>query len=142
MCKVHCDRLSDERLEGGFIKLSVLGNVYRPPSSTGEAGIEQARWILERRTAVEGEFDLVLVGLARADEPRMLPGWNSERVRGLAPFHLLDDLWIGLLDESANAREHGAAPIAKRRDLRIDLLRGRCHGIAIPPLTWIVCPVT
>jgi hypothetical protein len=41
------------------------------------------------------------------------PHPDARRVRRLSPFHLFEELGVGLFDERADASEHPAAPIAR-----------------------------
>src|SRR5678810_1268655 len=60
-------------LEGLLIDLVSLMEVNGAPRVPFEAGVEEICWILERGSLGEGELHLVLVGLAGADHPVVVP---------------------------------------------------------------------
>src|SRR5205814_650957 len=68
----------------------------------------------------------VLVRLPGADDSVVRPhGDPHHSIRWLPPFHLLDHIWIGLLDERSDAGKQVAAPIVQRLDSGIELVRER-----------------
>jgi hypothetical protein len=50
----------------------------------------------------------------------VLPDRNAERVRRLSPFHRLDDVGTGLLDETPDPPERLAAPVTEFFDASVD----------------------
>src|SRR6185503_4259280 len=89
------------------------------PGIALQAGIEEARRILQRSALGEGHLHDTLVGLAGADDAAVRPHRNA------APLPLLDHIGHSLLDERPNLREHLAAPITQLLDARIDQTRRR-----------------
>src|SRR6185437_13846890 len=74
----------------------------------------------------EGQLHFVFVRFSGADDASVLPYRDPQhRVRRLSPFHVLDDVGIGLFDEGSHPRERLAPPISERRDSRLDQLRRR-----------------
>src|SRR5215213_2965544 len=114
---VELDGLADQRLQRLAVDLLALVDVERAPGVAAEAGVEEIRGVLQRGALGEGQLHLVLVALAGADDPVVRP----DRV---APFPLLDDLGVGLLDQAADAGEGLAAPVAELRDPLVDQLGG------------------
>src|SRR5262249_44517668 len=55
----------------------------------------------------------------------------QHRVRRLSPFHLLDDVGVGLPDETSDASERLAAPILQLLDSRINQRRGRVSSYSL-----------
>src|SRR5690606_1753832 len=55
-------------------------DVERRPRPAAETGVDQPRRILERRAPGESQLDIVLVDLARAQDPGMLPYRHTARV--------------------------------------------------------------
>ena len=71
MGEVQRNRLANERLERGIVELRAFGNIDRAPGTSRQAGVEQTRRVFERCAARKRQLDLVLVALARADDPGM-----------------------------------------------------------------------
>ena len=92
-----------------------------------KAGVEEAFRVLQRSSLGEGHPHVVLVRLARANDPAVRPYRNAGGVRWLPPFDLLDDFGVGLLDESTDLRERLSAPIVKLLYPRVSQLRGRLN---------------
>src|SRR5436190_8404024 len=91
------------------------------PDVAFEAGVEEARRVLERGALGEGQLDRLLVRLTGADDSVVRPDWDSRhRIRRLPPFPLLDDLGVGLADEHSDPSERLAPPITELLDSRID----------------------
>lgn len=110
-CVERC-ACADERLEGCGVDLVTLVEVDGSPHGRVQARIEECVGIVDRGTFREGEFDLVLVGLARADDAIETPGGYAERVGLLLPLGLLDHLGYGLYDQVSNVGQHVATPVA------------------------------
>src|SRR5262249_49835736 len=92
---------------------------------------EKACRVRERGAFGEGHFDDILVRLTGADDPVVRPHRNpGHRVRRLSPFHLLDHIGVGLLDEHSDASERLGPPIIQRLDSRIDEMRGRASSLS------------
>src|SRR5262249_51765968 len=89
------------------------------PGVTFEAGVEEARRVLQRGALGEGHLHDVLVSLARADNAAVRPH------RDPSPLPLLDDIGIGLLDHTTKPAEHLAPPLAPLLDARVYQLRRR-----------------
>ena len=79
-----------------------------------EAGVEEASRILQRRALRERELHVVLVRLAGADHPVVLPH------RDASPLPLLHDIRVGLLDQRAQRAERLAPPVAELLDPLVD----------------------
>ncbi len=110
---------TNERLQRLLVDLLALVEVDGTPGVPLEAGVEEARRVLQRRPLGEGHLHDALVGLAGADHPVVVPR------RDAAPLPLLDDFGIGLLDQGAEPAEHLAPPVAELLDPRVDQLRRR-----------------
>ena len=91
---------ANERLQRLFIDLVALMEIDGAPGVAFEAGVEEARRVLQRGALGEGQLHDALVRLAGADDSGVLPHRNASRVRRLSPFHLLDHFGVGLLDEA------------------------------------------
>jgi hypothetical protein len=87
--------------------------------------LKEAHGIIERGALEEGHLDVVLVRLARADDPVVVP------CRDPSPLPILDDIRVGLMDEGSEPAEHLAPPVAEHRNPLVDQLRGR------PALLWL-----
>src|SRR3954469_7209460 len=99
------------------------------PGVALEAGIEQARRILQRGALGESHLHHLLVRLAGADYSRVRPHRNS------SPLPLLDHLRVRLLHDAPDLSEHLPPPIAQLLDPRVDQLGGRvsfCSFAALP----------
>ncbi len=128
--RVQCHGGADERLERAFIDLVALMDIDGAPRIAFEAGVKETCRILESRSLSEGEFHLVLVRFAGANDPVVGPHRNPQhRVRWLSPFHLLDDIWVRLLDEAPHPGESLAPPITQLLDSCIDQLRWRISAV-------------
>src|SRR3569623_697365 len=60
--------LADELLERSSIHVFSFGDINRAARVAIEAGVEQLRWILQRRALDEGQLHLVLVRFTGADD--------------------------------------------------------------------------
>src|SRR3954468_16927796 len=118
-CTVERDGGADEVLQRVLVDLLALVEVDGPPGVAVEAGVEEARRILQRRPLGEGHLHDVLVRLAGADDPVVLPH------RDPAPLPLLDDVGIGGLDRGAEPAQRLAPPVAQLLDPRVDELGRR-----------------
>lgn len=83
-----------------------------------EAGVEEAGRVVERGALRKGQLHDALVGLARAEDPALLPHRNP------APLHRLDHIGHSLPDERPHPRQRLAAPVAQVLDMRVDLVGG------------------
>src|SRR5262245_1158719 len=119
--RVEGDGGADERLERVRVDLLPLMDVDRAPGVPLEARVEELGRVLHRGPRCEGQLHLVLVGLARADDPVVLPYGNA-RARRLRPLDLLDDLRIRLPDEVTHPPQGLPAPVAELGDSLVDLL--------------------
>src|SRR4051794_23093734 len=126
---IEQDGAADKTFQCVLVDRVAFAEIDRATGSAVEAGIEQARWVIERGAPGEGQLHFVLVGLAGADDPRMQPCRDSRGVRRLAPFHLLDHLRIGLFDECSDPPEHLAAPVTQPCKLSVDQLRIRHYHL-------------
>ncbi len=77
---------------------------------------------LKIRSIGKSGLDIVLVGLARADDAGVFPDRNSPPLPGF--FHARD----GLVDERADLRQGLAAPVAQFLDSLVDELGGGFAG--------------
>src|SRR3954451_1462084 len=109
--RVQLSRRPHERLEGVLVELIALVQVDGAPRAGVEARVEEAGWVVERRSLGEGQLHLVLVGLAGEDHPVAGPDRHSVGIRRLAPLVLFLDPGDGLLDEAADPGNHLAAPV-------------------------------
>src|SRR5512147_2574159 len=127
---VERDGGADQGLQGCLVDLLALFDVDGATRIALEAGIEQLRRILERSAFCEGQLHHGFVGLAGADDAVMLPDRNA------APLPFLDNFRIGFLDQSADAAQRLAAPVAELLDARIDLLGGRSAILGFALRHW------
>src|SRR5258708_7272063 len=89
------------------------------PGVAFEAGVEEARRVLQRGALGERHLHDILVRLAGADDPGVRPH------RTPSPLPLPDHSGVALLDENADPGERLAPPITQLPDSRIYQLRGR-----------------
>src|SRR5262249_22073318 len=108
-----------ERLQRLLVDLVALVQVDRPPGVPLEAGVEEARRILQRRPFGEGHLHDVLVRFAVADHAVGRPP------RTPSPLPLLDDVGIVFLDQGGWAAELLAPPVAELPDSFVDQPRRR-----------------
>src|SRR5918998_6160289 len=87
---VQRDRGADEILQRVLVHLVALVEVDGAARVPLEAGVEEARGILQRRSLGERHLHDALVGLAGADDSVVLPH------RDASPLPLLDDFGVGL----------------------------------------------
>ena len=71
-----------------------IPEIDRAPGVAFEAGVEQSPGIIQRSAFGKSQLHDALVGLPGADHPVVRPD------RHASPFPVLDDLGIGLSDES------------------------------------------
>ena len=83
-----------------------------------ETGVEEAGRVVKRSALGEGQLYSAFVGLARADDPVLLPHRNP------TPLHRFDHIGQGLPDERPHPRQRLAAPVVQVLDVRVDLLGG------------------
>src|SRR5262245_7082928 len=88
------------------------------PDVAFEAGVEEARRVLQRGALGEGHLHDILVRLTGADHSGVRPHRNP------SPLPLLDHFGVGLLDENSDPSERLAPPISQLLDSRIYQLRG------------------
>src|SRR5262245_37974337 len=117
--RVQCHGGANERLQRLFINLVALMEIDGTPGVAFEAGVEEARRVLQRGALGEGHLHDILVRLTGADYSGVRPHGDP------APLPLLDHLVVGLLDEKSNPSERLAPPITQLLDSRIDQARGR-----------------
>src|SRR4051794_36121842 len=122
--RIKGDRGTYERLERVRVDLLPLLDVDRAPRVPLEAGVEEPRRVVQRGALGEGQLHLVLVGLAGADDPVVLPH-RGARARLLHPLHLLGDVRILLPDQLAHPGQRVPAPVTQLGDSLIDQLRSR-----------------
>src|SRR5690242_20689998 len=86
-----------------FVDDVALVEIDRAPDAAFQARVEQALRVRKRGALGEGRLHGVLVHLAGTEDA-------SERPHRHSPLPLLDDLGVGLPDESAKPGERPAAP--------------------------------
>src|SRR5437870_394518 len=119
---VECDRLANERLEGGLVNFFSFVDVDRAACVSVETRVEETGRILQRRALGEGKFHSILVGFAGADDAVMRPNRSGRTLR-FHPLPLLDDVRVCLLDELAHSAESFPAPVPELGDSFRDELR-------------------
>jgi hypothetical protein len=83
--------------------------------------VEEAGRVRKRGPLGEGQLHDNLVRLAGADHSGVRPHRNpAHRVRRLSPFHLLDHVGVGLLDEHSGPSERLGPRIVQLLGSRID----------------------
>src|SRR5690349_5210025 len=105
--------------------------VDRAPGVALEAGVEEARRVLQRGALGEGHLHHLLVRLTGADDSCVLPHRNPP------PFPLLDHLGVGLFDETSDPGKHLPPPITQLLDPRVYQPRGR---VSSPPFLHAASP--
>src|SRR5262245_4990014 len=108
-----------ESLQRLLVDLLALVKIDGTPRVPVEAGVEEARRVLQGRPCGEGHLHDVLVRLACADQSVVRPHRNP------SPLPLLDDFGIGFPHQCAEPAEHRAPPVAEFLDSRVDQLRRR-----------------
>src|SRR5437773_5330304 len=98
--RVQCHGGANERLQRLCINLVALMEIDGTPGVAFEAGVEEARRVLQRGALGEGQLHGALVRLTGADDSGVLPH------RDPSPLPLLDHLGVGLLDEHSDTSEH------------------------------------
>src|SRR5882672_7527681 len=116
---VECDRLANERLEGGLVNFFSFVDVDRAAYVAVETRVEETSWILQRRALGEGKLHDLLVGFASADDAVVRPD------RSAHPLPLLDNVRVCFLDELAHSAESFRAPVPEFGDSCRDELRCR-----------------
>src|SRR3979411_832838 len=94
------------------------------PGVAFEAGVEEARGVLQRGALGEGHLHDILVRLTGADDSGVRPYRNP------SPLPLLDHFGGGLLDEPSDPSRRLPPPITQLLDSRIDQLRGRVSSFS------------
>src|SRR5262245_53707043 len=92
------------------------------PDVAFEAGVEEARRVLQRGALCEGHLHDIRVRLTGADHSGMRPHRNP------SPLPLLDHFGVDLLDENSDPSERLAPPITQLLDSRVYPLRGRASS--------------
>src|ERR1700716_363074 len=121
---VQCHGGANERLQRLFINLVALMEIDGTPGVAFEAGVEEARRVLQRGALGEGHLHDILVRLTGADYSGVRPHRNP------SPLPLLDHFGVGLLDENSYPSERLAPPITQLLDFRIYQLRGRVSSFS------------
>src|SRR6202047_3261889 len=136
--RVQCHGDANERLQRLFINLVALMEIDCTPGVAFEAGVEEARRVLQRGALGEGHLHDILVRLTGADHSGVRPHRNP------SPLPLLDHFGVGLLDENSDPSERLAPPITQLLDSCIYQLRGRVSSFfflrAALPLLHIGAP--
>src|SRR5262245_44117644 len=96
------------------------------PDVAFEAGVEEARRVLQRGALCEGHLHDIHVRLTGADHSRVRPHRNP------SPLPLLDHFGVGLPDENSDPSERLAPPITELLDSRINQPRGRISSLPFP----------
>lgn len=96
------DGFADQGGEGLFGQAAMLAEVNGAAGAGVAFGSEQAGGIGQLGAPGEGELDLVLIGLARADHAAVRPGGNACGVAGLFPLDLFHHRRIGGEDKGAD----------------------------------------
>jgi len=109
----------DERLERRRVDRVAFVEVNGAPNFSFETGVEEARRILEEGTLGERDFDRLLIGLSRTDQPIVRPDRDT-------PLPFFDDFRIGFNDKGSNFRKNRSAPVGELLDAGIDPLRWGC----------------
>src|SRR5262245_59466233 len=89
------------------------------PGVAFEAGVEEARGVLQPGPLREGHLHDRLLRLAVENQSSWTPTCNSPQLP------LLDHFGVGLHDESSDPGQRLAPPISQLPDSRIDEARGR-----------------
>src|SRR3979490_3102844 len=87
---------ANERLQRLFINLVALMEIDGTPGVAFEAGVEEARRVLQRGALGEGHLHGILVRLTGADDAGVRPHRNA------SPLPLLDHFGVGLPDENSD----------------------------------------
>src|SRR5438552_4027392 len=122
--RVQCHGGANERLQRLFINLVALMEIDGTPGVAFEAGVEEARRVLQRGALGEGHLHDILVRLTGADNSGVRPHRNP------SPLPLLDHFGVGLLDENSDPSDRLAPPITQLLDSRIYQLRGRVSSFS------------
>ena len=96
---------ADEIFQSALIEFVALGEINRSPSISTQTVIEEFVRIWKACALIKGEFYLVLVSVAHADESIVRP------TRRTHPFPFLDYLGVGIMHDFANISKHLAAPV-------------------------------
>src|SRR4029077_12788457 len=116
-----------------LVDLLALAEVDRAPRVPAETGVEEAPRILQSGPLGEGHLHDLLVRLARAEDPVVVPRRNA------APLPLLDDVGIGVLDQGAEPAEELAPPVVELGDSLVDQLGRRLARLRVAVLHG--CPL-
>src|SRR4051812_46539716 len=116
---IRFDGRADERLESRLVDLVTLFEIDRAARVAFEAGVEELRWIFQRRAFRKGQLHHRPVALASAEDAAGGPPGTA------APLPLLDAAGDRRLDEAPYRAERLFAPAAKLFDPRVDQRRGR-----------------
>jgi hypothetical protein len=108
----------DEGFECLFVERLALAQIDGAAGVAVEAGVEEAGRVVQRSALRKGQLHDGLVGLARADDPGLLPHRNP------TPLHRLDHIGQSLPDQRPNPRQRLTTPVVQVLDMRVDLLGG------------------
>src|ERR1700736_2829901 len=97
--RVQCHGGANERLQRLFINFVALMEIDGTSGVAFEAGVEEARRVLQRGALGEGHLHDILVRLTSADYSGVPPHRNR------SPLPLLDHFGVGLLDENSEPSE-------------------------------------
>src|SRR2546430_10995745 len=121
---VECDRLANERLEGGLVHSFSFVDVDRAAYVSVETRVEETGRILQKRALGEGKLHDLLVGFTCAVDAVVRPNRRAWTLR-FHPLPLLDDVRVCCLDQLAHSAEGFPAPVPEFGDSFRDELRCR-----------------
>src|SRR5262249_20345774 len=101
---------ANQSLESLRVNLVAFVKIDGAPGVAFQDRVEKARRVIQRRALGEGHLHRVLVGIRGADQPIVRPRGTP------SPLPLIDDLGVGLLDESAEPGERLTSPVAQLLD--------------------------
>ncbi len=107
--------LAHQLHESRLVQFVTFVEVDSPPLVSIQAGFEDVFGVGEKGSPVEGDLDLVLVGVADGDDAIVLP------YGGASPFPFFGDFGTGLVEEFAEEGEFFASPVCLGGDVRVDL---------------------
>jgi hypothetical protein len=132
---IECDRLPNERLEGGLVDFFSFVDVDRTAYVSIETRVEETRGILQRRALGEGKLHDFLVGFAGGDDAVVRPN------RSAHPLPLLDDGRVCFPDETPHSAEGLPAPVPEFGDPLRDEFRCRLV-LARARLLHVLTPIS